>query len=83
MFHRHVNVILFASAGDCGELDPIPNGAVNYTDGSHLVGSYGYYVCDTGYRLHGNCQRYCQQGDSQDGQFFFHWTGSQPLCIGI
>ena len=69
--------------GDCGELKPIPNGHIEYSDGSHLVGSFGNYGCNTGYYLHGNCQRYCQQGNSDRGQFYFHWTGSQPQCVGM
>ena len=69
--------------GDCGELASIPNGSIKYIDGNHTAGSVATYECDLGYYLHGNCQRYCQQVASQDGQVFFQWTGSRPRCIGM
>ena len=55
---------------DCGGLQDIPNGEVDYT--SSAVGSTATYTCNTGFELVGQRSRSCQSSGS--------WGGTVPSC---
>ncbi|XP_008215827.1 sushi, von Willebrand factor type A, EGF and pentraxin domain-containing protein 1 [Nasonia vitripennis] len=65
---------------DCGKVLPIPNGIVNYVNGTQdtrhtFLGSEIMYSCSKNYRLVGTSRRYCLDNGA--------WSDSTPKCEEI
>ena len=68
-----LDVFLFFTALDCGNLTDPANGQVDHTAGT-TVGQTATYCCNTGYNLVGDSARTCQAEGN--------WSGSAPTCEG-
>lgn len=60
---------------DCGALDDVTNGRVQYTNDTTHLESEAVYTCRENYLLEGEAKRYC----SQDGK----WSGISAQCREI
>ncbi|XP_014203613.1 sushi, von Willebrand factor type A, EGF and pentraxin domain-containing protein 1 [Copidosoma floridanum] len=60
---------------DCGKVVPVPNGSVDYVNGTTFLGSEITYSCVKNYKLVGTPRRYCL-----DNGF---WSDATPKCEEI
>ena len=59
---------------DCGRVQPLLRGEVQYSNGSTHLGSIAMYTCNAGFRMIGTRIRYC----TENGK----WSDGAPKCEG-
>lgn len=62
------------SVVDCGKVVTVPNGSVDYVNGTTHLGSEIAYSCTKNYRLVGSPRRYCLDNGA--------WSDATPKCEG-
>ncbi|XP_058805446.1 sushi, von Willebrand factor type A, EGF and pentraxin domain-containing protein 1 isoform X1 [Phymastichus coffea] len=60
---------------DCGKVLAVPNGSLDYVNGSTYLGSEISYSCSKNYRLNGSPRRYCLDNGV--------WSDASPKCEEI
>uniref|UniRef100_A0ABD2WSD8 Sushi, von Willebrand factor type A, EGF and pentraxin domain-containing protein 1 n=1 Tax=Trichogramma kaykai TaxID=54128 RepID=A0ABD2WSD8_9HYME len=60
---------------DCGKVLPVPNGSVDYVNGTTYLNSEIAYSCAKNYRLNGSSRRYCLDNGI--------WSDATPKCEEI
>lgn len=69
---RRISLII--SDIDCGKVLPVPNGSVDYANGTTHLGSEITYSCVRNYKLVGSPRRYCLDNGV--------WSDATPKCEG-
>lgn len=59
---------------DCGKVAEVPNGSLEYVNGSTHLGSEIAYSCSRNHRLNGSPRRYCLDSGT--------WSDASPKCEG-